>query len=622
MKKATILICTLFAIGKMNSQTAPNMVPMKNVEVIKCESVGISRPLSDLFIKDGEDATIDEADRVESKDRLFRQAPKTMTTNPDAAENANDESLLQKTMGTKSMEAPLTNWAGQSGNSYPPDPSGAVGTNYYVQMVNATPIKVYNKTTGAGVGTVRNLGTLWSPAASDDGDPVVIYDKYADRWVLCQFKFTSPYKIYLAVSTTNDPTGTFYTYTFSSTQFPDYGKFSVWADGYYMTSNQGTDKVLCFERDVMLTGGAGARSVSANFTTGPTSSFFVPLPADADGTLPPVGTPLPFFAYNASEWGGGATDCIKIWSMSVTWGTTATATITATPTVLPTIAFNGSYSTAWNDVVQPGTTSKLDGIGGVCTYRAQWRQWTGYRSVVLNWGVYVSSTQRSIMWCELRQDVATGTWSIYQQSIYTPDAATRWVGSIAMDDNGSIGLCYSKSSNTTIYPSLGYTGRLACDPLNSMTIAEVIAGTGSGVQTSNNRFGDYSELTLDPTDGLTFWNTGEYFVSGNVATRIYSFKLPLCAIGIAENASANGYISAFQRDNVVNVIGNNLSESGELVVDLFDARGRQIKGKTITTTNNTFETTIDVSGLASGTYLVRVGKTNTSFQQVKKIFIK
>jgi hypothetical protein len=98
--------------------------------------------------------------------------------------------------------------------------------------------------------------------------------------------------------------------------------------------------------------------------------------------------------------------------------------------------------------------------------------------------------------------------------------------------------------------------------------------------------------------------------------------LPLCAIGIAENASANGYISAFQRDNVVNVIGNNLSESGELVVDLFDARGRQIKGKTITTTNNTFETTIDVSGLASGTYLVRVGKTNTSFQQVKKIFIK
>jgi hypothetical protein len=491
-------------------------------------------------------------------------------------------------------------------------------------MVNATPIKVFNKTTGATVGTVHNLSTLWGGSAVDDGDPIVMYDQYADRWVLCQFNFSTSYAMYIAVSTTNNPTGTYYTYTFPSTELPDYGKFSIWADGYYMTSNQSTDKVVCFERDVMLTGGTGARQVMANFTTGPTSSFFVPLPADADGALPPVGTPLPFFTYTAASWGGGATNAVKIWNMSVTWGTTPTATISASPTVLPTMAFNGTYSTLWNDVAQPGTTQKLDGIGGVPTYRAQWRKWTGYNTVCLNWGVYVSATQRSLMWCELRQDATTGTWSIHQQSIYTPDAATRWVGSIAMDNNGSIGLCYSKSDGTSIYPSLGYTGRLASDPLNAMTFAETMAATGAGAQGGGiNRFGDYSEVTVDPSDGLTFWNTGEYFTAGGaIATRVYSFKLPVAVTGIAENANANGYVSAFQRDNVINVIGNNLSQTGELVVDLFDARGRQISGKTITTTNNTFETTIDATSLAPGMYMVRVGKMNTSFQEVKKIFIK
>jgi hypothetical protein len=486
-------------------------------------------------------------------------------------------------------------------------------------MVNATPIKVFNKTTGAAVGTVRNLSSLWPGGASDDGDPIVLYDKYADRWVLCQFNFSTSFAVYIAVSTTNNPTGTYYTYTFPATDITDYGKFSIWADGYYMTSNQNVEQVVCFERNAMLTGSASARQVSATFSTGPTANFFCPLPADADGGLPPAGTPLPFVTYTAASW--GASNGVKIWNMAVTWGTSPTATISG-PTVLAApFSFNGTYSASWDDVVQPGTTSRLDGIGGVPMFRAQWRQWTGYRTLLINWGVYLSSTQRTIEWMELRQNVATGAWSIYQQSAYTPDASTRWVGSMAMDDNGSIALCYAKSNSTSIYPSLAYTARLASDPLNIMTFSETMAATGSGVQTGVNRFGDYSQTSIDPSDGTVFWHTGEYFVGGNIATRIYSFRVPL-ATGVAENAYTTGYVSAFQRDNVINVIGNNLTESGELVVDLFDISGRQISGKTITTVNNTFETTIDVSGLSSGTYLVRVGKMNTSFQQVKKVFVK
>ena len=121
------------------------------------------------------------------------------------------------------------------GGSYPPDPSGAIGTNYYVQSVNATPFKVFNKTTGAQVGTVKQIGSLFG-LTSNDGDPIVLYDKYADRWFLSQFGLSGN-KIYIAISTTNDPTGTYYCYTFTSPAFPDYLKFSIWQDGYYMCSN-------------------------------------------------------------------------------------------------------------------------------------------------------------------------------------------------------------------------------------------------------------------------------------------------------------------------------------------------------------------------------------------------
>lgn len=512
--------------------------------------------------------------------------------------------------------APNVNWAGQSGSGYPPDPSGAIGPNHYVQAVNATPLKVYNKTTGANMLTT-SIGALFG-TSTNDGDPIIMYDRYADRWFVSQFGLTGN-KIYIAISQTADPTGSYYTYTYTSPQFPDYLKFSVWQDGYYMTSNQGTDKVFCFERDQMLLGNPSARSISKNFTTGSVSAFFVPLPADADGGLPAAGTPLPFFSYYDNGWGGG-TDAIKIWSMSVSWAATATATITG-PTLVNTASFDATYDPSWNDVSQPGTTAKLDGIGGVLTYRAQWRKWTGYNTVVLNWGVKLSASQRSIMWCELRQDQSTGTWSMYQQGVYTPDASTRWVGSIAMDDNGSIALCYAKSDATSVKPSLGYTGRLATDPLGTMSFAETIAIAGASVQTSNNRFGDYSQTTLDPSDGLTFWHTGEYLSGGTPKTRIYSFTLPMTPTGV-QDASNQANISTLQNGSELVITGTNLGADAETVVDLFDIAGRTISAKTVVPTNGMLQTSFDVSGLAAGTYLVRVGRTNTSFQKVTKVVIK
>ncbi|MGZ4041982.1 MAG: hypothetical protein ACXVO9_02190, partial [Bacteroidia bacterium] len=508
MKKSTILIAGLFAVQGLRAQDVQQLP----VEVNRCIEFHVTKPLTELF----KDEPIDEPTdpKTESTDRENRPAQTFVKTAADGPEYGNDPYYMQTTMGTRHSPGTKANWLGQSGGGYPPDPVGAVGPTNFVQGVNATPIRIYSKT-GTTVLTIANLGSLWSPATGNMGDPIVMYDRYADRWFLAQFgQSGSTNYIYIAISTSNNAAGTYYAYTFTSAAFPDYLKFSIWQNGYYMTSNQG-GRMYAFERDQMLLGNAASREVTATYTTGATSGFYCPLPADADGGLPPSTAGLPLFAYSDNAWGGGLIDGIQIWTMTVNWvPTTPTATIAATKTgasAIPLAAFDASYDASWNDVSQPGTTQMLDGIGGVCTYRAQWRKWTGYNSVVLNWGVKISSTQRSIKWVELRQDQTTLAWSLYQQGTYTPDAKTRWVGSIAMDDNGSIALCYARSSAAAgDYVSLAYTGRLAGDPLGTMTFAETTAITGTGSQTGINRFGDYSCTTLDPSDGVTFWHTGEY----------------------------------------------------------------------------------------------------------------
>jgi len=526
----------LFAMLSVSALNAQNDLQNANSETgyIVADEFHITRPLREIFADQSQFEKIEK--EGESQDRKIREPQKfPLTVEKDGAAYGNDPASIQRDGGKTDAGQTRVNWAGQTASGFRPmDPSGAIGPNHYIQMINATVFKVYNKTTGANMLT-GNLGDLWSTPTPNDGDPIVLYDKAADRWFLSQFGLSNN-RIYIAISTTSDPLGSYYTYTFTSPQFPDYLKFSVWQDGYYMTSNQTTQKVFAFERSAMLVGTPGARSVYATYTP-PTGGFFCPLAGDAsDGVLPPTGTPCPIMSYSDNAWGGGATDAIKIYNMTVNWvPTVPTATIASNATVA-TAAFDASYSASWNDCSQPGTTQKLDGIGGVLMYRAQWKTWSGYNSVVLNWAVRISATQRSIKWCELRQNQSTGVWTLYQEGIYTPDSDTRWMGSIAMDSNGSIGLCYVKSNSTSTYPGIYYTGRRTCDPLGTLPVTEVQVVAGTSYQTGGNRFGDYAQLMLD-TDGLTFWGTSEYMGGSNgsnaARTRIFSFQIAPCNVTAA-----------------------------------------------------------------------------------------
>jgi hypothetical protein len=522
--------------------------------VIYCESFGISRPLRELSEEYPVNMRKINRERKEkmkeSKDKKFRKPndyPYTVEQN--GSQYGTDSSIIQRENGSRKHSNMKLNVNGLSASGFrPQDPSGAAGSgNYYVQAINATTYRIINKLSGTTI-VSGQIGSLWSPATPNDGDPIIMYDRFADRWFISQFGISGN-KIFIAVSQTNDPTGAYYTYQFSSPQFPDYLKFSIWHDGYYMTSNQSSQKVFAFERTQMLAGNPNARAVFSSYNPPDGGGFFCPLPADADGNggLPATGA-CPIFSYSDNGWGGGNTDAIQIYQMAVNWTpATPTASITFVSAV-PTAAFDGSYNFNWNDISQPGTTQKLDGIGGVLNYRAQWRKWNGYNSVVLTWGVKLSASQRSVMWCELRQNQSSNAWSMHQQGVYTPDTYNRWVGSIAMDDGGNIGLCYAVSGSTTVFPSLRYTGRLATDPLGTMTFAETqaVAGVVSQSTSWGNRFGDYSHTSLDP-DGATFFHTGEY-MGGNAnspaRTRIYSFQL-------AASNTANVSITSSDADNII-----------------------------------------------------------------------
>lgn len=540
MKKATAIILGLISISSLSAQKSNNN---QESGFVTCSEFHITKPLRELLANNivNDDEVYDRERESEDRDANIPQKFKK-TVEKDGPAYGNDDATIQNRMGTVlPVRAPLQNWGGQTSGAYPLDPTGAAGKNHFIQMVNATPFKIWSKT-GTQLLT-GSLGSLWTPATANDGDPIALYDKPADRWFLAQFE-VSTRKIFIAISTTPDPTGSWYTYTFTApSSFPDYLKFSVWQDGYYMTCNQSTQRVYAFERTQMLAGNAASRFVYQTFSPPHTgNSFFVPLAGDTgDGTLAPAGTPCPIFSFSDNGWGGSFSDAVNIYKAAVNW-TPATPTMTVTSAgSVASSAFDASYSSAWNDISQPGTTQKLDGIGGAMMFRAQFKVFSTYNAVVLNWAVKISSTQRSIKWCELRQDPTTGTWTMYQQGIYAPDTDTRWMGSIAMNDNGDIALCYMKSNATTIYPGLYYTGRRACDPLGTLPVAETTVFAGTASQVGVNRDGDYSQTWLDP-DGKTFWHTGMYMGSGgSQQTRVYSFVLPPC---VSNNPPAPDFVSS------------------------------------------------------------------------------
>lgn len=424
------------------------------------------------------------------------------------------------------------NQAGGCGNCAPPDTNGDVGPNNFVQAVNSS-FAVYSKT-GALMYGPAAINTLWSGfggncQTNNDGDPIVLYDSISDRWLVSQFTATSPYSECIAISTTGDPTGSYYRYAFqlSNTDFPDYPHFGVFPDGYYMSVNWFTNgqtyagpRPYVFDRAKMLAG----QPATFQTTASALGSSSGPLqPADLDGaTQPAAGSPGLFLMYS---------NPFKLYKFAVNWSTPSASTFTQSASMTPA-GFTTLCATTRNCIQQAGTSQKLDGIGDRFMYRLVYRNMGTYESLLAVHSVKAGGTSAKpvagVRWYEIRNPFGAAT--IYQQGTYAPaDGVSRWMGSVAMDKFGNIAIGYSVSGST-IDPGLRYTGRLSTDTLGQMTQGENKMYSGTGFQSGVNRWGDYSNLTVDPVDGCTFWYTNEYNNSGGWAwgTKFGSFKLPGC----------------------------------------------------------------------------------------------
>jgi hypothetical protein len=412
----------------------------------------------------------------------------------------------------------------------PPDTNGAVGDTQYVQWVNLE-YAVFDKATGALLAGPFEGNSVWAGFGdqcqnSNDGDPIVQYDKVANRWVLTQFAVsTTPYLECVAVSTTSDATGTYHRYAFSfGNDFPDYPKLGVWPDAYYISFNMfgGVNftgaNACALDRNRML---AGQSSTIICFPQLKTIDSL--LPSDLDGSiLPDAGEPAFFADFDKNS--------LRLWKFHVDFATPANSTFTG-PTTL-TVANFSQLCGGGICVSQHGTTQKLDSVGDRLMYRLAYRKFSdGHEALVAN-----HSITTGVRWYEIRDP--NGTPSVFQQGTYHPDSSVRWMGSIGIDQSGNIALGYSLAGASN-FPSIFFTGRFPGDALGTMQAEQsIVSGTGS--QKNVARWGDYSALTMDPVDDCTFWYTQEYIhSSSNWNTRIANFKFPNCGAGSGGGAAVN-----------------------------------------------------------------------------------
>lgn len=425
----------------------------------------------------------------------------------------------------------------------PPDANGDVGPSHYVQVVN-TSIAVFDKnTTQPVLGPIslsqwwRNAGVAYCLNEDDIADPIVQFDQLANRWVIATVT-TRPDAIFqhlcVVVSTSGDPTGSYWLYRFEFNSFPDYPKLGVWPDAYYLTAYDKTHygggtflgvKMCALDRLRMLSGSTaqvGCVRTSDTFQFG--------LPSDLDGSvLPPPGTPNYIVTLDNSN-------RFDLWKFRADFRTTPPTTTLDGPIPFAGIAPFQPMCGLLGCVPQPlrGMPFELlSALGDRLMYRLAYRNFGSYDSLVFNHSVVAATTPSlsgGVRWYEIRNP-ATQT-SPYQQGTYAgpaPDGFSRWMGSAAMDRVGNLLVGFS-ISDFNLHPSIRVAGRVPTDTPGTLS-QEISVFEGTGIQTNSSRWGDYTSMVVDPTDDCTFWYTNQYRLTDgyrNWRTRISSYRFPSC----------------------------------------------------------------------------------------------
>ena len=457
--------------------------------------------------------------------------------------------LQQAAPTSRAFTTPTLNFGGQGFSGvYPPDTVGAVGANYYIQAINGSPnttYTIYNKATGALVAGPISFGSLFSNpgnvcATSGGGDPILLYDEQASRWLISEF--TSQFSgnnFCVYISKTSDPvSGGWWSYRFTAQQFPDYPKYGVWPDAYYVGTNESNGpRVYAMDRNAMLAGAAATMQFKNLSPSLAAFRFQMATPATQDGaTPPPTGSPGIFIRHRDDEAhnvgsNDPSEDYLDIFELEVDFANASNTTLTG-PVSLAIAEFDSElcgYS-SFDCINQPdGFAPRLDPLREVVMWRLQYRNTGSFEKLVGNHTTDVNGADRAgVRWWELRRS-GGGAWALEQEGTYAPngDSDSRWMGSVSSDASGNIAVGYSVGSSS-LAAGIRYSGRLSGDPAGTLTQAETTVQSGTGSQNFE-RWGDYSAMTVDPSDGCTFWYTNEYALgNGTWSTRVASFKFDTC----------------------------------------------------------------------------------------------
>jgi hypothetical protein len=501
----TLTVLTLFMSGFLSAQEKQTFKATEFGELPKAISVPsiASQIENGTFIGVDENAPIKDG---HPKRRWGNNIIPGKGSSDDDALVANQKSAVKK-----NGREPLMVFDADNSNATPSDPTGAVGPNHFIGAWNSA-FRIFDKE-GNPLTSEASLSTLFP--GNNLGDPIVLYDVEADRFIITEFD-NSPNGFNVAICQGPDPVNDgwhVYTSGFNTGSFPDYTKFSIWSDGYYVTANIGaSNKVFVVERDEMLQGNA-SQFVALPLPGISTSGFYSPQFFNVtNGDLPPEGNAYVVYLQD-DAWSGVSTDHLKLWTVNVDWENTSNSSISSAAQIITTPFISVFDGGSFSNRPQPSGPNQ-DVLQATIMNQAQYRRFDGYNSALFNFVVDTDGSSgelAGVRWYELRQYGDEAEWEIYQEGTYISpyNGKDAFSASMAMDGSGNIGMGYTTVSSTERI-AINYTGRYASDPLGQMTIDETLIAQSTGNNPSN-RLADYVHLTLDPSNDKTFWHIAEYF---------------------------------------------------------------------------------------------------------------
>jgi hypothetical protein len=434
-------------------------------------------------------------------------------------------------------------------NVGPPDPSADVGKDHIVQAVNGrggAQYLVLDKIDGHVLLGPVVLNTLGSTGRCLNalGDPVVLYDEQAQRWLLTEFAVMPSRTLCLYISSGSDPINTTWTrYEFQTTAFPDYPHYGIWGNSILVTANEtglaGSRPVFAIDRQRILAG-QSAGIVRANLPALGGFSVESWTPADHDGAATPVPEALPgIFMRHRDDEAHNPTannptqDYLELVQLSVDWSQAMPTGFASAIQQIPISEFSSNLNGFIGTSAFPQPSGrKLDALREFIMQRVAYRRFANYEALLGNFTTDVDGLDTGgIRWFELRRLLAPGSaWALHQEGTHSlGDGADRWMGASAMDQDGNIALSYSiVRESPALFASIRYAGRLSSNALGVLTSTEGVIAAGLGSQL-NNRWGDYAQLSVDPEDQCSFIATGSYVGAANLwRTRIAKFRFDSC----------------------------------------------------------------------------------------------